>query len=41
MKIQIERSPGVMPLHEAQMGDLLGARYFGNFDLLLGTGRYL
>ncbi|MEP0580138.1 MAG: reverse transcriptase domain-containing protein [Marinobacter sp.] len=32
---QVEKSPGVMPNHE-DMGDLLGARFFGKLDLLQG-----
>ena len=31
---QVEKSPGVMPNQEADMVDLLSARFFGKLDLL-------
>ena len=33
---QVEKSPGVMPNQEADMVDLLSARFFGKLDLLQG-----
>ena len=33
---QVEKSPGVMPNQEADMVDLLSARFFGELDLLQG-----
>ena len=38
---QVEKSPGVMPNQEADMVDLLSARFFGKLDLLQATGRCL
>ena len=36
MNEQVEKSPGVMPSQEADMVDLLSARFFGKLDLLQG-----
>ena len=33
MNVQVEKSPGVMPNQEADMVDLLSARFFGKLDL--------
>ena len=37
----MEKSPGVMPSQEADMVDLLSARFFGKLDLLQGYWQML
>ena len=36
MNEQVEKSPGVMPNREADMVDLLSARFFGKLELFQG-----
>ena len=38
---RVEKSPGVMPNQEADMVDLLSARFFGKLDLLQGYWQML